>query len=630
MAPGARSAGEGCELHRSGGRFPRCLSRHRDRASTRSRRGGRVFEWDVRGFRGSQWAHSDPRVRNGISPRARRSRHRISALAFDEDGERLVSTSYDRSVRVWNTRSGESQQLVGHQGAVKDAIILRDGRIASVCEGGDVVLWRPDGAVDWMARFSGANRNLRVRASPDGSVLVTGGHGGHLLQWSTLEDSVPRKLDCGFSEVTAFDASKDLRHVVCANAAGQLTWFDTVLGMRSVLFTHESEVESLAVSPDGAAVVSTDVDGQVRRIALRDRTVRTLDRERTRIAHVAWSADAGRVALGGWDGVVRVHDARDDRIVHLRGHTGRVAHVAFAGEGRLVSGGWDKVLRTWTVPHEASRRWSGHTVGVHAVAVSPNGRWVASGGHDETVRLWNVDTGRDRVLRGHTDHVYRVLFSPDGQRLASSSDDRTVRLWSVNGDDHLVLRGHDADVEELDFSANGRFLASAGEDDAVWLWDLASGGRRRLVAHRDHVTAVAFHPDGQRLASAGRDGQVFLWSTADRSAQLISARPGEVTDLSFTARGDQLAIARPSGRVEIYDMASETGASTYESLDNAAFVRFSPDDRYLAVGSRGTKLWLCWRAYRRCDLLPELGGDLRDLTLRSERPGPRDRVGWRR
>lgn len=67
----------------------------------------------------------------------------VSSLAFTPDGKRLLTGSWDQTVKVWDTQTGEEQASYDWQiGRIVDLVIAPDGlRAAAGSEQGRVVVW---------------------------------------------------------------------------------------------------------------------------------------------------------------------------------------------------------------------------------------------------------------------------------------------------------------------------------------------------------------------------------------------------------------------------------------------------------------------------------------------------------
>src|SRR5262249_10498371 len=67
----------------------------------------------------------------------------VQSVAFSPDGTRLASTSWDQTVKLWDTASGrELHTLKGHVGRVVSVAFSPDGtRLASASEDQTVKLW---------------------------------------------------------------------------------------------------------------------------------------------------------------------------------------------------------------------------------------------------------------------------------------------------------------------------------------------------------------------------------------------------------------------------------------------------------------------------------------------------------
>mgnify|MGYP000897045726 FL=1 len=65
----------------------------------------------------------------------------VNSIAFSPDGKRLVTGSYDRSVRVWDVATGDVRVLSGHVGPVWTVAWMGPEQIASGSSDGTVRLW---------------------------------------------------------------------------------------------------------------------------------------------------------------------------------------------------------------------------------------------------------------------------------------------------------------------------------------------------------------------------------------------------------------------------------------------------------------------------------------------------------
>ena len=263
---------------------------------------------------------------------------------------------------------------------------------------------------------------------------------------------------------------------------------DKFLDSKTLVLTADSEVYSVAFSPDGILVASGGKYNTIRMWEVSTgREVRVLKGHAEAVRSVAFSPDGRFLASGSWDDTIRLWEVSTGREIRvLKGHSHTVLSVAFSHDGRLLtSGSWDKTIRMWEVSTGREIRvLKGHRdiVGrgiVGSVAFSPDGRLLASGANDKT-GLWEAQTGREvGVLKGHGGAVISVAFSPDSRLLASGSWDDTIRLWEVStGREIRVLKGHTQTVLSVAFSLDGRLLASGSIDKTIRIWDVGRYSRK--------------------------------------------------------------------------------------------------------------------------------------------------------
>jgi WD40 repeat protein len=342
----------------------------------------------------------------------------VNTVEFSPDGKRLVSSSHDRSVKVWDATMDQD-------------VVLLKGNSPSVT----AVIFSPDGK---RLAASGTNDLVDVWEVATRKLSLTYGH--------------PRGVYCvAFSRDGKYLASGDGEPEgksgtvrVWNSETGQTVFSYTVPTGSEVMFT------SVAFSPDGERLVAGSPDQPVK----------------------AWDLTTGkgiRWAKGQPGAANIVVFSPDGK--WLAGCSGIKDRAANVERGDVYV--WDALTGEEVLYFQA------HPGEVTGLAYSPDGKLLATAGHDHTVKLWDAQTGLERgTLEAHGSAVTTIAFSPDGKRLASGSADKTVKLWDLaTGQEVLSLKGHARWVTSVSFSPDGRRLASGTDlgEGLVRVWEAITG-----------------------------------------------------------------------------------------------------------------------------------------------------------
>ena len=388
---------------------------------------------------------------------------------------------------------------------------------------------------------------------------------GEMLVLPPDRGAVPQLLDGHALGVTSVAVSPDGARIVSGSDDGSVrVWDAKAARCVAVLEGHSNAVTSVAFAPDGGRILSGSEDRSVRVWdAMAGCCVAVLEGHAGVVTSVAFAPDGARIVSGAWDNSVRVWDAKAARCVAvLEGHSNWVTSVAFSPDGgRIVSGSYDRSVRVWDA--KAARCVAvleGHSGGVNAVAFAPDGARIVSGAWDNSVRVWDAKAARCvAVLEGHSDWVASVAFAPDGGRIVSGSYDRSVRVWDAKAARCVaVLEGHSSLIASVALSPDGARIVSGSSDKSVRVWDAkAACCVAVLEGHSRWVTSVAFAPDGVRIVSGSWDSSVRVWDAkAARCVAVLEGHSSAVTSVAFAPDGAHIVSTDFAGKSMSWNAAT--------------------------------------------------------------------------
>lgn len=292
------------------------------------------------------------------------------AVAFADNGRRVLSGGWDGTVRYWNAETGEEVSRFDFE---------EDGKKRSV---------------------------ICVAVSPDGRRALAGDRSGtawllDLDKGKVLQrDDYPRTAEQGTHGITRVAFAADGRQALLASFDGVVRVWDVQEWKELRRFRHEEQgLWSVDVSRDGRyALTAGGLGGRgvIRIWDLKKGEVARRFNERTSgFWHAVFSPDGLRVLSAGGDKTMRLWDTATGKELGALVHADQVRDVAFSSDGRLaLTASVDGVVRLWdAATRRELHRFTGHRVEVNAVSFSPDGRRAVSASRDKTVRLWELPNG---------------------------------------------------------------------------------------------------------------------------------------------------------------------------------------------------------------------------------------------
>jgi WD40 repeat protein/serine/threonine protein kinase/tetratricopeptide (TPR) repeat protein len=445
-------------------------------------------------------------------------------------------------------------------------------------------------AESYKAALSESNRRLAMLNFERGRVASEKGQVGPGMLWTV--ESLRMATEAGD------EAGK---HLALASLAA---WRRYLVEPRRV-FSHSSDVVSVAFSPDGKTILTGCMDKTARLWdAVTGRPIGQPLVHQGAVTAVAFSPDGKTILTGGGDKTARLWDVAAGRpigqpMVHLQA----VKSAAFSPDGKtILTGGMDKTARLWDAG-------TGQPLGqpilhpgfVWKVAFSPDGKTILTGCMDKTARLWDAATGRPigKPLV-HSGGVFAVEFSPDGKTILTAGMDRMARLWdAASGRPVGPPMEHASRVFSAEFSPDGQWVLTGSEDNTAQVWDAVTGQRcGGSLEHQGIVYSVAFSPDGRSILTGSQDGAARLW---DCEAGQFVGRPLDhgmpAAVVEYGPDGKTLIVSSVDGRIRLWDI--ESGHPRGQLVEQGSLIdalALSPDGQTILTGSyektdKAARLW---------------------------------------
>ena len=178
----------------------------------------------------------------------------ITSLVFIESGNKLISASRDKTVRVWNVNSGEAISSFDNLAAEVNALsVSPDGQLLAAANVDKTVrLWKISEPVP-IKTFTGHTGQVwTVAFNPSSTVLASGSDDRNVILWDIQSGKDGPQLKGNSDSISGLSFTRDGRFIACSSDDGSITiWDSASASLRATMVSMPGSDDWLVATPDG-------------------------------------------------------------------------------------------------------------------------------------------------------------------------------------------------------------------------------------------------------------------------------------------------------------------------------------------------------------------------------------------
>lgn len=559
----------------------------------------------------------------------------VRAIAITPDGTKMVSDSGDKSLIVWDMKTGTPlKTLTGHKGSVEAVAITPDGKqIISGSTDSTIKIWNIE-TYENIDTFIGHQSSIRAIAiTPDGKNLVSASSDTTLKVWDLQTGQCLCTCIGHQKSVSVLAIHPDGDKVISGSDDKRLILWNLKDGqLLREIKTFEGYFYAIAVTNSALGLIKDEPKILVAtRVGERDnpfevcdistgKVLKNLARDGTFVG--TWitaiaidSAETKVVAVSEDRHQIKIWDLRTGiPMGSFEAHCGQYLIVlAITPDGKqVVTRAW-KTIKIWdlTLIQKKSKIKSliKHDGSVQALAITPDGKQAISGDGNGTIIIWDIDSQKPlKTLPGGYNGIKAIAVTPDGQKFVSTfvsgeGSYKGVQIWNFHNTKKLFGNCRaEKEVETVAITPDSKYIVS-GIYNSVMIWDLESQTIFRELYDTDlrPITSVVITPDGKYIIAGTVGNLLFIWDFKSgkkiKVIELLNKWNGHdsresITTIAVTPNSQQLISASTDKSMRLWDIPQGTelkNFSIHSSSANAVVV--NPSGELAISAGYDIKVW---------------------------------------
>ncbi|GAC1593425.1 MAG: hypothetical protein NVS3B19_15600 [Ginsengibacter sp.] len=379
----------------------------------------------------------------------------INTALFSPNGQKIVTSSDDETVKIWDSKSGDLITNF-HIDGVSYAVFSPDNQSIITCsKDGSSRVWNAS-TKQLMLELTGHSNHINnAEFSPDDTKIVTGSDDGKVNVWGATEGRILLNFKGHSEQINSVTYSHNGKKFVTSSGDGTAKIWDAQKGnMLLSLNSFSDEVFSAHFSPDDKRIITASNNYYSTKIwnSSTGKLILTLNRndDYPNIS-AQFSPDGKKIVTTSNGDLVKVWDASTGALLHHWGGPGEGETYSgqFSPDGKkiLTSDGDNVMIREANTGKKLLLIDNSYANVSVSAYFNPDGSKIIAAYFRSNPKVWDATSGK--LLQEVKDDITGngfAKFSNDGKKIVSTGDFMS-KVWNVeNG--HLIFEFMQLDNSE--------------------------------------------------------------------------------------------------------------------------------------------------------------------------------------
>ncbi len=497
----------------------------------------------------------------------------VTDAVISEKHQLLITSSFDKSVKVWEKTSGKELQTFPNvmKGFSEIKLTLTNDEryvIAAAANGSLEMLDIVEGGKIPIQAETGVFIT-KLAAHPTLPHVAIGYEDGNLTILNYQNQTTVTNWKIGEKAVAQIQFSPDGRYVFARSQDDFFFAFDLKKQKKQTKFP--TEVGAFSLAKDGKTLALWQTDSTL--MIVKSKNAKVIQSQKTLNAYsFVGFLNSEEILLMDKKFKLSTINSKTFKITEITLRLPRFFAFKVLSDGSILynQGPMTKVVNLQNI--NEAKAYSGYVGNVYASAMSAvlfdgEDRNIIVGGGEQAVQWWGEVNGKS-VAAGFD--IYKIKMNADKTKIVCSGNSKAFHLIDVKTQKIIeTLEGHAKDIMDIDFV--GEDIISVSKDKTVKVWSLDSNTvKYNWTNHKGYVYSLSTF---KQLAVTGdAKGEIHLWDTQKgKLLQSLSRAESIVQQLEFSDDGEMIYIGFDDGEVWAWDWGTRRSRLEISTLHHGGF-----------------------------------------------------------